>query len=313
MSSSAHPTLRKVHQQAGRWYFVHQNKWHKLTRVEQGEEALYRALDELGQRLQTGRVERDISAWLDRFAREYIPQRLAIRTQGDYLKAIDRLKAHFGTAQPKQVKPRHVAQFLRLHGNVQANRDRAVLSSLFSYLMDLGEVDFNPCYGVRRNSEKPRTRYVTDEEFLTAYESASEPLQDAMMLAYLTGMRQGDLLSLRLTDAQEDGLHWTEGKTQRPRLVLWSDDLRFHVERCKARSRTDRLLTGLRGQPYSSSGFQTAWQRLMRGLDSRFTFHDIRAKAASDHEDGRALLSHATEGVFKRHYLRRPKGVKPTR
>ncbi len=75
----------------------------------------------------------------------------------------------------------------------------------------------------------------------------------------------------------------------------------------------DYLFYNLKGQKYTSSGFQSNWQKLMvkavktGTLQKRFTFHDIRRKAASDmesklgRESARKLLGHAdqkTTGIY---------------
>lgn len=37
----------KVHVKNGRYYYVHRNKWHSLTKVEEGEPAMRKALEEV--------------------------------------------------------------------------------------------------------------------------------------------------------------------------------------------------------------------------------------------------------------------------
>jgi integrase len=60
----------------------------------------------------------------------------------------------------------------------------------------------------------------------------------------------------------------------------------------------------------SYEGFTTAWQRLQRkaaqnGLQERFTFHDLRAKAGSEALDWR-LLGHTDRRLFEKIYNRLP-------
>ena len=76
-------------------------------------------------------------------------------------------------------------------------------------------------------------------------------------------------------------------------------------------------MSGSRGHKYTSSGFQTAWYRLMddafeKGvITERFTFHDIRAKAGSDAEDEKLLGN--DRRTLERHYKRKPTTVTPLR
>ena len=75
------------------------------------------------------------------------------------------------------------------------------------------------------------------------------------------------------------------------------------------------LLCTRKGKRYASSGFQAMWRRLMKRavetslIAERFTFHDIRAKAASDCDDDR-LPGHEDSRTLNRHYKR--KAVKLT-
>jgi len=118
------------------------------------------------------------------------------------------------------LKPAHIAQYLetrKREGNpARGNRERAVLSSIHEFGMRQGWVEANPCRGVKRNTERPRKRYVTDEEFLDAFNRSPEPFQDLLALAYLTGARQGDIRSwgfsvaLAGCDAQYEILAYTQ-------------------------------------------------------------------------------------------------------
>jgi integrase len=75
------------------------------------------------------------------------------------------------------------------------------------------------------------------------------------------------------------------------------------------------------GKAFTPSGFSTAWERLMvkakaAGLGSRFHFHDLRAKSATDGDDLMASserLGHSSPEITKRVYRRKPTKVRPLR
>ena len=48
-------------------------------------------------------------------------------------------------------------------------------------------------------------------------------------------------------------------------------------------------------------------------IQERFTFRDLRPKAASDHEDGTKLLAHTDAKTTKKYYLRKAAEVTPSR
>ena len=202
---------------------------------------------------------------------------------------------------------------------IRANREKALLSHVFSYAIRWGVVSDNPCRLVKRNPEKPRRRYVTDTEFGAVHGIASPTIRCAMMLAVITGLRHGDLLALRLQNITEDGLLVETGKTGKRLLFEWTDDLRTAVDDARSLPRnvlSMYLLPNRSGQRYTSSGFRANWHRVMKkavgdgNLATWFTFHDLRAKVGSDGEDEK-LLGHDDPRMLNRVYKRNAVRVTP--
>src|SRR5260370_41389811 len=81
------------------------------------------------------------------------------------------------------------------------NRELELLSKTFSLAIDLGLAIHNPCKKVKRfREDNERNRYLSDEEearLLTALTGPREPLRPLVGLAIHTGIRRGELLSLR--------------------------------------------------------------------------------------------------------------------
>ncbi len=293
----------KVHEKNGRYYYVHQNRWLKLTRADEGESALYLALHEL---------TADKPATLGQVMNLYVAKgmgELRASTRKRYLGTVDRLKHHFGHMRAGALKPTHVAQFLetrkREGAAVTGNRERAVLSSIHEFGMRQGWIEANPCRGVRRNKEKPRERYVTDAEFLEAFHAANEAFQDFLAIALLSGARQGDVRSWGRSVAQAKGLNYRESKTGKPRFVEWSDALRHFINRALTRSKgCDTLLVNKFGRAWG----EWAIESQMRRLPGNWQLRDLRAKAATDAKHN--ILGHS--GAMLRVYQREQR-VKPLR
>lgn len=291
----------KVHEKNGRYYYVHQNRWVRLTRKDEGESALYLALHEL---------TADKPATLGQVMNLYVAKgmnELRPTTAKRYLGTVDRLRHHFGHMRVGSLKQTHVAQFLetrKLEGSpVTANRERAVLSSIHEFGMRQGWLESNPCRGVRRNKETPRRRYVTDAEFLEAFNAANEPFQDFLAIALLSGAREGDVRSWGRSVAQAQGLDYIESKTGKPRQVSWSDALRFFVNRALKRSKgCETLLVNKFGKAWG----EWAIQSQMRRLPGDWQLRDLRAKAATD--AGHNILGHrsAMLRVYQREQRTKP-------
>lgn len=81
------------------------------------------------------------------------------------------------------------------------NRELELLSKMFSLAIDQGLAILNPCRKVKRYREdNERNRYLSDEEesrLIAALDSQRTGLRPLVVLAIHTGMRRGELLSLR--------------------------------------------------------------------------------------------------------------------
>lgn len=199
---------------------------------------------------------------------------------------------------------------------VRANRERTVLFEAFKLAMRAGLVKENPVAHVEPFREKPRDRYVTDAEFMAVYNVAPPIVQAAMLLAAVTGLRQGDILRLRRADFGEHGLTVKTRKTGQPLVFAWTEGLRRAVlAAVGARDFIPLVLLSTEdGKPYTGSGFRTLWHRAREDakLARSYTFNDLRAKAGSESRDWR-LLGHMDQRTFERVYNRLPRKVTPTR
>jgi integrase len=304
----------KVRVKHGRYYFdagrdeSGKRRWLPLSRVSDGDHAMYAALARV-----TRPQGRTVGELFDAFLGEM--QGLAPATQRDYLGYITRaLRPVFGEMSPEDVKPSHIAQYLERReksgAGVVANREIACLSSAYNFAMRRGWVEANPCRGARRNRERPKDRYVRDDEFLQVFNPAPEALQDYLAVLYLTGLRPGEARALRAEHITPEGLRMEESKTGKVRRIDWSEPLRFFILR--ARSRTPGspyLLTNSRGEPWTEWAVYSALRRIRDDLKAKgieaahWSPHSLRAKAESDSKEGLGLLP-----LYKR--MRRTKPVR---
>lgn len=246
----------------------------------------------------------------------------APRTQRDYQRYMTRLRPVFGHCRPDDLVPKHFNTYRRKRSEsspTQANRELTFMKAVYRFAICEGWATDNPVSYVPMNRERPRERYVTDEEFMAVYRCSPPVIRIAMALAVITGIRQGDLLSLKRTDFGEEGLIFRQGKTGKSLLVEWSPALRKAYARAIRLHKTPRihLLTTRSGGPYTSSGFRTIWHRSRKEAIERydiepFHFHDLRGKAATDGKDWR-LLGHTNRKTHDQIYLRKPTRVKPAK
>lgn len=234
----------------------------------------------------------------------------AEKTFKEYTRQGKRLNDIFGKMRLSSIRPMHVAQYLDNHPHkVAANREIALMSTMYSFAMRWGLCDYNPCRGVKKHGEKPRNRYITNDEFIAVRDIAPEVIKSMMDIAYLTGMRESDLLNIKISDIKDDGLYVTQGKTGKRQIFEMTEGLSLAIANARKIDRNVSsiyLLPNLSGRKYTTSGFQSIWHRLIKrsGVND-FHFHDIRAKSATDAKrdglDYQQLLGHSSREMSDRY------------
>jgi len=267
-----------------------------------------------------------IAQLLERYAHEVLPTKPK-QTQLQRKSSIKRLTKVFGHMSAGSVTTQHIYQYLdaRADKPSAANMDVSVFSHVFTKAIRWGIVTVNPCSGVEKHKTKPRTRYVTDEEFWQVHALANERLKIAMELSLLTGLRPGDISSLTRDNLTDAGILVTPSKTKGSTgvalLIEWSDELHDVIRRAKKLKPEVRkyLVCNSKGQKYTPVAFSRAFSRLMSRAESigvaHFQFRDIRAKSASDDtlEEASKRLGHSSTDITQRVYVRTPRSVKPLR
>lgn len=309
----------------GAYYFVKAKKWHPLGK-EYGA-ALVKYATLVGTPVKVTTVKDAVWHYI-----EASNERLAPSTLAGYRASAANVCAVFGHMALTAVEASDVYGYLTRKGNVQANRDRALLSAAYSEARRIGafpKAADDPTKGLEyRNPEKPRTRYVTDAELEAIIAKASPKLGCIARFIELTGMRQGDALRVRLADLDDEGFIYWNAKGKRWQGLEWSPELTATVESAQrlwrrfgrewlfeSRPKGKHAKRGI--GPYTPSGLRALWRvaRAKAGLPD-VRLHDLRAKAGSDagsDTEAQALLGHADPKVTRRHYRRKVNRVRPTR
>lgn len=303
----------------GAYYYVSRgNKWIRLS----GDKALaFAKWAEIEGEIprETGSlkpIRGSVQELIEKYMIEIAPQKAKATYQGNLMEAKN-LSEVFGRMLVLEVRPTHIAKYLDLRGiksKIRANREISLLSHMFSYAMRWGMIDRNPCIGVAKHPEKGRDRYITDQEFEAVKKLSSDLIATVMDFAYITALRKGDILNLRLDQITEEGIWIKQSKTGAKQLYEWTKGLSEVVARAKQLKRPIRglyLFCNRQGQPYTDSGFKAMWQRVQvkwaEQGGKRFTFHDIRAKSLTDAKnlglDAQALAGHSTSAMTE-HYIK---------
>lgn len=263
------------------------------------------------------------------YERRELPHNAA-RTRDDKRAYWQRLAPVFGHCHPDDVRPIHIAQYLDKRADAgagqSANKEIALLSHIYTKAVSRwGMAQANPCKGVERISRPQQAaQYVTDAQLVSWLNFATRRLSLFSELLYMTGLRPGDALRLRLEDVAGDTLLVRASKTGKaaerpitPALRAVIDELRAVNTRRPTPRLTPYLVANRSGDAYTVGGFNSQWQREMRDFAAaggeRFPMKALRAKYASDlealGEDATRNLQHSSRAVTERHYLGRPATV----
>ena len=308
---------RRMYQRRGKYYFVDvSGRWHPL-----GPDYV-KAMGAYAELTGPGRPCVTMENVIEKYRLHVLPHK-AKATQKANGSQLTRLASVFGDMLPDDVTQQHIYQYMDERAAVPtaARHEVTLLHHVFVKAIRWGAATKNPAHGIEKPRSRPRDRYVTDKEFLAVQALAIPPLQVAMDLALLTGLRRGDLLNLTRDSLTDDGLLVKSQKTGKALLFEYTDALNAALSRAKKlrpQLPGHYLIRTREGKQYTGSGFSANWQRLMRkaqqnGIE-KFTFHDIRAKSASDSaslQEASERLGHTSMEVTNRIYMRVPHRVKP--
>lgn len=260
------------------------------------------------------------------------------QTRDEYEGRIRRIRAAFGARRYAQSE----ADALRtdvlsavditkhLHDNrnraSSANKDVQLLSRMFRLArVRWGKTTYNPCEAIEYLPESPRDQYVDDDRYAAIYAAANPVLQCMLEISSQTGARVGMIRDIRIGDfdAARLVLRVTKKRNDKgwvSKPYAMTPDLLAALERAKelrkknrggaASLPSDYLFITKQGKPYTKESFKRLWAtvRTKLGLGAReITFHDMRAKAASDATSDQAateLLHHADPKITRRVYRR---------
>jgi integrase len=252
---------------------------------------------------------------------------------------IKHLLAFFGDppAPIEKIRPLHIRQFLDWLKDkpATANRCKRLFSNLWNHARGWGWTDLeNPCAGIRGHASGKREVYISDAVYHAVWECATQPIRDAMDLAYLTGQRPADLLTLSERDIQDGTLPIRQAKTGARVRINVTGELAELINRIKTRKKAYKiwvtaLLVQANGKPMTRmtlrNGFTAARNAAAEAHPDMaadilaFWFYDLRAKAADDkaemagESEAQKLLGHTDGRTTAKHYLRRGKRVDPTK
>lgn len=210
------------------------------------------------------------------------------------------------------------------HGQVRANRAKALFSHMWNYAREEGFTAMpNPCTGVNGFKEDGRDAAPDSALVELVKAHADQPLAFAMRLADIVGQRPGDVLRMSETDVRDGLLHVEQGKTKAKLRIEVSGDLAVLLDEIREYKRGKpvhslTLLVNENGETLRKDALRYRFDKAREaaGIEKDvFQFRDFRAKVATATDDkagtkaAQSILGHATEAMTAS-YIRHKVGKK---
>src|SRR5690349_21549178 len=200
-------------------------------------------------------------------------QDLAESTKRNWRPWLDRIGDYFGKLRTAQFdRAEKIRPIIRKWRGKYADTPRTadygmqVLSRVLAYAVDpLGELDSNPCEGIKQLYSGSRAGIIwTDEDIAQLKQTCSEEVALAVDLAAYTGLRVGDLVKLSWSHVGKDAIVMNTGKSggKRQAIVPLYEELREVLARIPKRSTT--VLTSSKNRPWTTNGLASSFHTAKR-------------------------------------------------
>ena len=186
----------------------------------------------------------------------------------------------------KDLQPRHVKairdHFRKTFTASTADAAIARLSVLWAYADEHLQVETaaNPTVGIRRVHKAKGEREPWPDEVMQTFEDqAPGALRLAYLLLLYTGQRRSDVVKMKWSQFDGEGIEVRQQKTGQPLTIPCHRRLREALAKLPRRS--EFILTGERGRPLGPEGLSVAIRRTLARLGVKgFTTHGLRKNAA---------------------------------
>lgn len=263
-----------------------------------------------GARVQPEGTNRSFGALIRNYITSPRYKKLAPRTARDYEKVLDWAKASIGPLPVSGMQRKDVIRARDINADTVrfANYIVQVLRILFEHAIDMGWRDDNPAKGVSLLKADTAPREPWPHELIAAYRA--EANGRALLIFELclgTGQRIADVLKMRWSDIDGDGIKVIQNKTGAHLWVPFTPSLRAILFQTPKLGAT--ICAWGRGKPTSYRGAADLVMAVRRKIGAEcYDIHGLRYSAASElaelgcsDELIAAVTGHATGAMVRKY------------
>jgi integrase len=285
--------IRRVYEKDGRHYYVQdleernprtgrpKQRWIPLTRVDEGQPALIKALDELLGKPAERRGT--LPDHIEEFKKVLYPN-VKPYTRDEYERMLGEIATGFKQFDSADVEPGDIITFLQDNFATKLNtrsKYKGLLSSFFSWccLNSHTGVKVNPCREIKMSRPPKRRGKLNAERFWKIWDNLTPMGRCALELLYLTRQRPTEIRLLRDSHIGPadcpDYIHFvptkTEDETAEEVRIRITPEIRDVIARARAlrrkpkvvelsRQRDPFIIQTRTGDGYSKNGFYEVWR-----------------------------------------------------
>ena len=230
--------------------------------------------------------KKTVAELMKKFIEEYGPK-VSEAQQRSYKTSQKNLEKFFGLTPLTKIRPKLIAEYKRLRLSKKrkpatVNRELACFSKAFRIAATEWEwVKENPMALVSRERENNKViRWLSENEEPLLLEKCQDWLQEIVIFAIHTGMRQGEILNLKWKEVNlfRREIFVIKSKNNEPRTIPISNQL-FELLKGKSRvkSISRYVFTACNNQRMDEANLRRAFRKAVKdsGID-KFRFHDLR-------------------------------------
>ena len=281
--------ITRVHKSNGRYYYIQdleernprtgrpKQKWHKLTRIDEGEQALLMALGEL-----LGETAKGLGNMrqLVREFKAHYAKTLTLQVCKEYDRMFDVIAEAFADFNAADVEPGDIIKFLTdefADKPTTRHHYKARLSTFFSWcvLNSHTGVKVNPCREVKLKAPPKRKGRMNAEIYWKLHAALTPMGQCFLELCFLTWQRPTEIRLLRESAIGQERIHFKPTKTEDSSGeevdIIITPEIRKVLERARElrptqkvtvldRRRDPYIIQARDGDHYSKNGFYEVWR-----------------------------------------------------
>jgi integrase len=278
-----------VYKKGKNWYIDYYVKgWRKRRKIGPSKKLAEQVLQDVHLKIAKGEylgVYDEKKIPFEEFSQQYLDFSKANKawsTQQRDRFSVAQLISIFASKYLFEITPRMIEKYkaerLKKVAPATVNRELACLKHMFTKAIEWGYVKANPIKTVKLLKEPPgRLRYLNPDEAKALLDSCRDYLRSVVVTALNTGMRKGEILTLKWKDVDLRNRKVTvrKSKNNEIRVIPINQTLYEELSRLSGQSDSEYVFSNGDGQKFGDikKGFAMA---LKRAEIEDFHFHDLR-------------------------------------